>query len=174
DVARMVMYMYVRYGNRCLPKNVGIGDAVATDSNMIDLFLQWNAEDPVSPYEDNRNTYLGNASNAYGQGNRNPFIDNPYLATMIWGGTPAENRWPALANTAFSELTSSIIYPNPATHNMINIHSEAILDSIEFFNINGQKVMQLVNPVSQNNIYVIDYLPTGFYLVKLSSDKETT
>src|SRR5690606_1528595 len=44
DVERMVMYMYVRYGNRCLPKNVGIGDAVATDSNMIDLFLQWNAE----------------------------------------------------------------------------------------------------------------------------------
>src|SRR5690606_34635606 len=81
DVARMILYMYLRYGSQCLPSNVTTGSAVATDSNVPLLLLQWNAEDPVSPYEDQRNTYLGNAANMYGQGNRNPFIDNPYLAT---------------------------------------------------------------------------------------------
>ena len=43
DVARMIMYMYIRYGDRCLPNNVGIGTAVSGDSNMIQLFLDWNA-----------------------------------------------------------------------------------------------------------------------------------
>jgi endonuclease I len=76
DVARMIMYLNVRYGETF--------DKVGT----LDLFLEWNAADPVSPFELQRNTVIQGA-----QGNRNPFIDNPYLATLIWGGTPAENRW---------------------------------------------------------------------------------
>jgi len=93
DVARMMMYMYLRYGSQCLPTNVGIGNSNSVDSNMINLFLEWNAEDPVSQYEINRNNYLGDISNTYAQGNRNPFIDNPYLATAIWGGPTAQNTW---------------------------------------------------------------------------------
>lgn len=93
DVARMMMYMYLRYGNQTLPSTVAIGTTNAVDANMIDLLLQWNAEDPVSQVEDNRNNYLENAANTYGQGNRNPFIDNPFLATRIWGGPSAEDRW---------------------------------------------------------------------------------
>ena len=86
DVARMMMYMYVRYGSRCLPTNVGIG-SVATD-NMLNLFLQWNVEDPVSAFEDRRNDVIQGI-----QGNRNPFIDNPAFATQIWGGPQAEDRF---------------------------------------------------------------------------------
>jgi len=88
DVARMVMYMYLRYNTRCQPKNVGIGSTVANDSRMIDLFLEWNAEDPVSPLELQRNNAVENI-----QGNRNPFIDNPAFATQIWGGQQAEDRF---------------------------------------------------------------------------------
>ena len=62
DVARIVMYMYLRYGNRCLPTNVGIGNNAATPDDMIDLFLQWNADDPVSNIEEQRNTYHENTS----------------------------------------------------------------------------------------------------------------
>lgn len=83
DVARIVMYMYLRYNSRCLPDNVGSGVSVTNDSHMIDLFLDWNAEDPVSEIEENRNNYMENTSNSFAQGNRNPFIDNPYLATRI-------------------------------------------------------------------------------------------
>ncbi|MEQ6122876.1 endonuclease [Pseudotenacibaculum sp. MALMAid0570] len=99
DVARMMMYMYLRYDTRCLPSNVGIGDNSATPDDMIDLFLEWNAEDPVSDIEVQRNNYHGNDSNAFAQGNRNPFIDNPRLATRIWGGPEAEDIWGIYTST---------------------------------------------------------------------------
>ena len=93
DIARMMMYMYIRYGEvQCLPTNVGIGSSANTPDAMIDLFLEWNAEDPVSDFERQRNTYH-DSNQTYAQGNRNPFIDNAYLATRIWGGTPAEDYW---------------------------------------------------------------------------------
>ena len=88
DVARMMMYMYLRYGDRCLPNNVAVGSTVASDSNMVALLLQWNADDPVSDLEIQRNNVVANK-----QGNRNPFIDNPYLATLIWDGSEADNTW---------------------------------------------------------------------------------
>ncbi|OEK07589.1 hypothetical protein A8C32_17480 [Flavivirga aquatica] len=93
DAARILMYMYLRYGDQCKPAFASVGTTNAVDPDMINLLLEWNASDPVSTTEDNRNTYHANTTNAYAQGNRNPFIDNPYLATVIWGGAPAENRW---------------------------------------------------------------------------------
>ncbi|WP_338358581.1 endonuclease [Yeosuana marina] len=87
DVARMMMYMYIRYGDRCLPSNVGLGSSTYSPE-MRDIFLEWNAEDPVSQVEINRNVILEGI-----QGNRNPFIDNPAFATSIWGGPQAENRF---------------------------------------------------------------------------------
>jgi len=88
DIARIVMFMYLRYGNQCLPNNVGVGNSVSSDGNMITLFLQWNAEDPVSAFETTRNNVIAGA-----QGNRNPFIDNPAFATQIWGGPQAEDKF---------------------------------------------------------------------------------
>lgn len=76
DVARMVMYLNIRYGE--------IFDKVGG----IDLFIAWNKADPVSVFEMQRNEVIYAS-----QGNRNPFIDNPYLATLIWGGAAAENKW---------------------------------------------------------------------------------
>lgn len=127
DVARMMMYMYIRYGNRCLPKNVGIGTVAASDTNMLQLFLEWNAEDPVSQLELQRNPLLENI-----QGNRNPFIDNPALATQIWGGPQAEDRFgdigggedtqaPSIPNNMVANTTtqtSTILFWNPSTDNV--------------------------------------------------------
>ncbi|WP_298556637.1 endonuclease [uncultured Algibacter sp.] len=76
DVARMVLYLNIRYGETF--SKVG----------TLDLFLKWNIEDPVSAFEEQRNNVIYAA-----QGNRNPFIDNPYLATLTWGGNNAENKW---------------------------------------------------------------------------------
>jgi endonuclease I/chitodextrinase len=88
DVARMMMYMYIRYGNQTLPTGVTIGTVNVTDANMINLLLAWNAEDPVSILELQRNPVLEEV-----QGNRNPFIDNPAFATQIWGGPQAEDKF---------------------------------------------------------------------------------
>ena len=76
DVARIVMYMNMYY------------DEPFQDVGNLDLFLQWNIEDPVSDFEMQRNNVIEGA-----QGNRNPFIDNPFLATLIWGGDAAVNTW---------------------------------------------------------------------------------
>lgn len=76
DVARMVLYLNIRYGE------------TITNVGTLELFLKWNLEDPVSTFEEQRNNVIYAA-----QGNRNPFIDNPYLATLIWQGTAAENKW---------------------------------------------------------------------------------
>jgi endonuclease I len=177
DVARMIMYMYLRYGSQCLPTYVGVGTPAASDANMIDLFLQWNADDPVSQYEDNRNTYHGNSANTYAQGNRNPFIDNPYLATVIWGGPMAQNRWPGifLGTESFDALANVSIFPNPTKNNRINITSEVELDEIQLININGQVVQYIKKPNRIQDVYTLENLPQGFYFVKLSSiDNHTT
>jgi len=76
DVSRMILYLNLRYNEDF--NSVG----------NIDLFLKWNAQDPISPIEIKRNEIIFKA-----QGNRNPFIDNPYLASLIWGGPKAENNW---------------------------------------------------------------------------------
>ena len=174
DIARMMMFMYLRYGSQCLPTAVGVGTPVASDANMIDLFLQWNADDPVSQFEDNRNTYLGNASNTYGQGNRNPFIDNPYLATVIWGGPIAQNRWPAIFLDAPTfDLASAItVYPNPSS-DIVTISTEIALDEIDIITINGQVLQQIKKPVMSNNNYTISNLPKGFYFVKIYSNSNS-
>lgn len=174
DVARMMMYMYLRYGSQCLPTNVGVGASVVSDPDMIDLFLTWNAQDPVSLYEDNRNTYHGNTTNTYAQGNRNPFIDNPYLATVIWGGPIAQNRWPNifLGNEVFDSANISI-YPNPSIDHKINIDSTISIDDLQLINLNGQLLLEVKNPVFNNNSYTLENLPQGFYFLKLSSNNQS-
>ena len=134
DIARVVLYMYLRYNGdgskssetQCLPINVGFGSALAVDSNMIDLFLRWNAEDPVSDFEDQRNPVIEGI-----QGNRNPFIDNPYLATLIWGGLNAEDRW-GLNNSSDTEVPSipvNIVASN-ITDDSVEISWDASTDNV--------------------------------------------
>ncbi len=165
DIARMMMYMYLRYGSQCLPNNVCVGSAPANDSNMITLLLQWNAEDPVSPYEDYRNNYLGNSNNTYGQGNRNPFIDNPYLATRIWGGSTAEDRWGIYLSTEDYVVENTTISPNPAT-NFIHVKTELTIDAIHIYNNLGQLVLSN----KSSNTVVISSLDKGVYFMKITSD----
>ncbi|WP_312825973.1 endonuclease [Epilithonimonas sp.] len=104
DVARILMYMYVRYNTRCLPLNITMKPATYS-SDFPDILLKWNVEDPVSDFERQRNNVVFGI-----QHNRNPFIDNAYLATAIWGGPAAQNTWPDTFNggsTTDTELPSA-------------------------------------------------------------------
>ncbi|WP_298420061.1 endonuclease [uncultured Kordia sp.] len=130
DVARIVMYMYIRYGNQCAPNLVANGTTNAVDSNMIDLLLEWNAADPVSTYEDARNTYHEDIFNATAQGNRNPFIDNPRLATQIWGGTPAEDRWGIFGTDTEDPTVPMNVMVSNETGNSIDVSWTASTDNI--------------------------------------------
>jgi hypothetical protein len=134
DVARMIMYMYVRYQEQCEPTDVGIGStSYSPFGDMPNIFLEWNAEDPVNQYEMNRNTVLQNM-----QGNRNPFIDNPYLATMIWNGPQAEDKWGLLANVSY-EMPEIKVYPT-LTSGIVNIEGYTATYSVNVYNSIGQQV----------------------------------
>lgn len=174
DVARMMMYMYLRYGTQCLPSAVGVGNNSQTPDDMIDLFLKWNAEDPVSNIEDNRNNYHENTNNTYAQGNRNPFIDNPYLATKIWGNPPSgtsqpTDRWGTLSVSTI-EIPLFEIYPNPADGNTLFFKTTLPI-SVQIYSILGKQVHN--QQLSNSNQVDISKLKSGIYMVKISSSKGT-
>lgn len=156
DIARMMMYMYVRYNSRCLATTVGTGSASYSNfGDMPNIFLEWNAEDPVSQYEKNRNTILQNM-----QGNRNPFIDNPYLATMIWNGPAAQNTWDELAVTDF-EKQSLYVYPTLTTG---KVYISATYTNY-IYNVYNSLGQQVKIKISDNEIDLTNN-PAGIYFLK--------
>jgi uncharacterized protein len=89
DVARIIFYMAVRYeGDDCNPY-LELKDSVNTSKKNIpegkgyygklSTLLEWNKSDPVDIFERNRNNVICRY-----QGNRNPFIDHPEYADLIW------------------------------------------------------------------------------------------
>ena len=153
DVARMALYVNLRY------------DEPFVDIGTLELFLEWNVEDPVSDFELQRNTVITNA-----QGNRNPFIDNPFLATAIWGGDDAENRWSTLSVEGPSE-NNIRLFPNPANGNSVTILSNKEL-AVEVFDILGKKVSAQTISSNQRKLN-ISTLKSGIYLVRLKSNEST-
>lgn len=86
DIARMVFYFVTRYESKLSSFSTGNmlgGSAYPGLQNWeLQVLLAWNAADPVSQREIDRN----NAAYTY-QGNRNPYIDNPSFVNLVWGGS---------------------------------------------------------------------------------------
>ncbi len=80
DVARIVLYMWVRWGSSwgC--------DSVTEVFQSVDVLLEWCALDPVDTWEMGRNEVVYAI-----QGNRNVFIDYPEYAWLIFGKTVPTN-----------------------------------------------------------------------------------
>ncbi len=161
DVARMIMYVYLRYNEPW------------SDVGTQALFLQWNVEDPVSNIERQRNDIIYGA-----QGNRNPFIDQPYLATYFWGGTPAEDTWGWPNTVQESALNNISVYPNPATANgtiqLENINVE-ITDAY-LSDVTG-RIVQVWNEFelsSGSSTISIGALDAGNYFLTLQSNAAMT
>ena len=81
DFARAIMYMSVRYyGEDSGWSTSGMTNKSEIKSWAIDMLLRWNELDPVSQKEIDRNNAIYNQY----QHNRNPFVDHPEYARMIW------------------------------------------------------------------------------------------
>lgn len=81
DFARAYFYMSVRYYG----EDTGWKTSDMTDKSVIKpwamaMLLRWNDLDPVSQKEIDRNNAIYNDY----QRNRNPFVDHPEFARMIW------------------------------------------------------------------------------------------
>ena len=86
DVARIIFYMAMMYEELTITDDL---DALLDERNHYELegarmgqlcvLLKWHKADPVDAFERNRNQVI------FGyQGNRNPFIDKPEFAHLIW------------------------------------------------------------------------------------------
>lgn len=85
DVARMILYMAVRWEGEDsfadLEPNDTVNNGSAPYHGRLSTLLEWNAADPVSAFEANRNDVIYEQF----QHNRNPFVDHPEWADAIWG-----------------------------------------------------------------------------------------
>jgi endonuclease I len=84
DVARMLFYMAVRYegdgGEIDLELNNYVNNGSGPNHGKISVLLDWHEQDPVDSLERHRNEVIFEDY----QGNRNPFIDHPEWAEMVW------------------------------------------------------------------------------------------
>ncbi|MER0241823.1 endonuclease [Streptomyces sp. HSW2009] len=84
DVARMILYMAVRYeGGDGFP-DLEVNDRVNNGSNpflgRLSVLKKWNAQDAPDAFEKKRNQVIFDKY----QHNRNPFIDHPEWVNKIW------------------------------------------------------------------------------------------
>ena len=88
DVARMIFYMATRYEGTNGELDLQVVDYVGTfpqpKHGKLSTLLQWNTQDPPDAFERNRNDVVHNW-----QQNRNPFVDYPELADLIWNNGTA-------------------------------------------------------------------------------------
>jgi len=151
------MYMELRYPEQC-PSNDTAESLNNIHPNMPDIFLLWNAEDPVSDYEKQYNSVLEKL-----QGNRNPFIDNPYLATLIWGGGQAENTWGLELNVPYLASNSFTVYPTVVDNRLYIFHSSESPIEKNIYSISGES---LDVRFFEDHIDVSN-LSKGIYILKL-------
>ncbi|MFD5062652.1 MULTISPECIES: endonuclease I family protein [unclassified Streptomyces] len=84
DVARMILYMAVRYeGDDAfadLEPNDQVDNGSAPNIGRLSVLKQWSQEDPPDSFEERRNEVIFDTY----QHNRNPFIDHPEWVEAIW------------------------------------------------------------------------------------------
>jgi len=112
DVARILLYVYTHYstytaigGSTDGTANKRTGDLSITsivdassEEEAFDLLLDWNELDPVDEGERKRNEAVASF-----QGNRNPYIDNPSYASLIFEGVSLSFESSALSMTVGEE-----------------------------------------------------------------------
>ena len=99
DVARMIFYMATRYEGDSGEPDLEIVDSIPADNStnlpihakLSDL-MRWHLEDTVDDWERNRNDIIYYSF----QQNRNPFIDHPEYAQLIWGNISSLTELPLL------------------------------------------------------------------------------
>jgi endonuclease I len=158
DVARMILYMDVRYEGTSGELDLTAVDAVNTspapEHGRLSTLLEWHEQDPPDDFEINRNevVYLY-------QGNRNPFIDHPEFVDYIWD--PA-------ASVEENERLDAGFYPNPVT-SQLHVTVNNITGEIRLEVINALGESLILHQLKGNASSAIDCsaLPTGIYFLRL-------
>ena len=83
QVARILFYMATRYEDADLEMDLELVDKINTfplpEHGKLSTLMEWNNQYPPSDFERRRNERIYQI-----QQNRNPFVDNPDFANLIW------------------------------------------------------------------------------------------
>ncbi len=103
QVARIIFYMATRYEGEDGELDLEAVDALNTspdpEHGKLSTLLQWNRDFPPSDFERRRNERIWES-----QQNRNPFVDHPEFADLIWNNDP-------VADISIGELAMNPAYP---------------------------------------------------------------
>ncbi|NQV18195.1 MAG: endonuclease [Armatimonadetes bacterium] len=195
DVARMIFYMAVRYEGENDEPDLEMVDYVHSAPNSepfhgkLSTLLQWHIADPVDDWEENRNDIIYDDY----QNNRNPFIDIPEFAELIWENVMSDNN---ILTTDFKLHA----YPNPFNPSgagrsptttiyftVADVENAEICPpwQINIYNIKGQKIKTLLcgESIADGVSYSISWdgtddggkpVSSGVYFYKLQSGRHTS
>ncbi len=157
QVARTLFYMATRYE--------GDGDELDLElvshnhtfpdplHGNLDALLQWNRDYPPTDFERRRNERLFRI-----QQNRNPFVDHPEFADLIWG-----NALPADLKFSMFTMEPAIPAPGESITLTINIISDPGPDNVVLYwgNSYNSETNQITMQ-GNGNVYSATIQPTGF------------
>jgi hypothetical protein len=159
DVARMIFYMATRYEGENGEPDLSLIDSLPADDYTSDpvhaklsTLLEWHLADQVDDFERNRNEVVFQY-----QKNRNPFIDHPEYAEMIWASTSSSK------SSEFHSSTISI-YPNPAKE-VVYFNNPGKF-RIDLYSLAGIKLKS-----SSEDRMFLDELESGIYFLRISDKK---
>ena len=155
--ARSIFYHATCYN---LQNNLNWGIAANQDQETLKT---WHFNDLPDSYEIARQEYIFSV-----QGNRNPFIDNPYLATLIWNGPISEDLW-GLLSTPDLDFKSVFIHPTIAQDHVYVEGLEVSKNAIQIYNQLGQKLEFEL----EGNKIDVSSLSKGMYLIQIQDRNQT-
>jgi endonuclease I len=176
DLARNFFYMATRYyGEDSSWPGGPMSDGAELLDWAVDMLLVWHQQDPVSSKEISRNETVFGI-----QDNRNPFIDHPEYAFLIYDPTGIGGGLPPAPAIAVSA------WPNPFT-SAATVRFELPEDATVFlavYNLRGAAVNTLHDgdflPAGSHEFFWDgrdgsgSLLPSGVYLLRLSTPSVST
>ena len=148
DIARMIMYMAVRYEGENGEPDLEMVDYIPSSPEgqpyhaKLSTLIQWHLDDAVDPFEITRNEKIY----TNWQHNRNPFIDHPEFVERIWCYSIDEPD-PAISKIEVSPnpfSTSTTILFNITTRLLSDTPWQAENTEIIIYNAKGQLVRKLL------------------------------
>ena len=138
DIARALMYVSVRYYTEDDDWSTsGMTNKSVIKDWAMTMLLRWHEEDPVSEKEINRNEAVYSKQN-----NRNPFVDNPEFAEMIW-------------NPNWSSAYQIAVVANPAFGGEVSLTADVTETASIDFSAQGYSDGQVIaNATIDDNVSV--------------------
>jgi len=177
DVARMIFYMAVRYEGDNGELDLEMVDYAPSSPNnepfhgVLSTLYEWHINDPPDEFERIRNNIIYYDY----QQNRNPFIDHPEFASLLWFPTGADLDYEIAADALHVHN-----YPNP--FNPTTTIEFTLIDpapvSITVFNLAGQKVSTVVSDNYDRGTHRVIWnaeddlqVSNGLYFYRLITDQ---